>query len=127
MSELRIELLTKPEAIMALWPDLLEVPLTNISPNVVMAKCLAGEFEVIIGKVGVEPKGFMIFYQRGENLDIVALHLRHYTVAFLQEFCKLCHERGVKRFFAISSARPGVYRRLIGMKELYTTYMYEVE
>jgi hypothetical protein len=126
MAQVEIQRLSSTKAIMALWDDLLKVPMIGIQPEQVIARAIDGTYDTIIGLRDGHQCGFMIYGVNRDVLTVIALYLPKYAKEFVLAFNTWCLSLGVKVWYATSPHNPAAFGRLFELNYIYGVFSKEV-
>jgi hypothetical protein len=105
-----------------------ETPLADDTHARVLGRYLSGFYQGIVGyDEANNPKGLMIYYiSNTDTLFIVLLYARGQVNKFLEEFVELCKKRGIKRVRGNSIHGAEIFRKIPGVKQIYSVYEKEI-
>lgn len=105
-----------------------QTPIVDDTHTQVLGRYLSGYYEAIVGyDEGNNPKGLMIYYiTNNDALFIVLLYARGQVNKFLDEFIELCKKRGIKRVLGKSVHSKEIFRKIPGVKRIYSVYEKEI-
>lgn len=126
MYKVEIKLITEPNEIIALWPAIQKVPVVGITPQLLLARAMVGDYVTIKGYIEGQECGFMLYVTDKDVLTVIALYLPIHARKFITAFDSWCKTIGIKRYFAISQRPPKAYARLFDLRFVYTTFMKEI-
>jgi len=101
--------------------------MVGLTPEVLLARALVGDYDTIVGLYDGHACGFMIYGVNRDVLTIVALHLPNHAKEFIEEFDRWCRSLNVRQYVALSQRNPDAYARLFGLQFHHAVFTKEVK
>ena len=126
--QVEIQHITDPQAIMNLWPYLIQVPVVGMTHELVMGRAVAGDYTTIQGLLNGEFCGFMFYTAdfKTSTITIVALFLPYHAREFISAFDDFCRSLGITKYIAYTPHSPEVFGRLFNLEHVFSMFSKEV-
>ena len=99
-----------------------ECNFTEVTPELVLARCITGEYECFEGSDGSEVVGIAIVRGYGTMAFIVGAWAKNQLKEFMADFFTLLKSRGFVTVRTSANFNEAAYERLTGLKKLWTVY-----
>ncbi len=97
------------------------IPYVDMTPETVLAKCLTGEYEVVVDCQD-EPSGIAISTKQGTTCFVVGVYAKNNVKFNMEEYIELLKSVGYTKIRAVSTKPELAYSRLLKMNKLWTVF-----
>lgn len=113
--------ITNKEEFISLYPWIKECNFTEITPELVLARCIAGEYFGCVGEKDTVA-GMAIYRPYGDMVFVVGAWAKNNLKEFMPEFLVKMKSLGFKTLRTSANFNETAYSRLTGLKKLWTVY-----